>query len=44
MVQVHHPDELFDLIRNAGLTPVDRKGFVFNPVSWSWRSPTAICR
>jgi 2-polyprenyl-6-hydroxyphenyl methylase/3-demethylubiquinone-9 3-methyltransferase len=30
------PDELFDLIRNAGLTPVDRKGFVFNPVSWSW--------
>jgi 2-polyprenyl-6-hydroxyphenyl methylase/3-demethylubiquinone-9 3-methyltransferase len=31
------PDELFDLIRNAGLTPVDRKGFVFNPVSWSWR-------
>jgi 2-polyprenyl-6-hydroxyphenyl methylase/3-demethylubiquinone-9 3-methyltransferase len=31
------PDELFDLIRQAGLTPVDRKGFVFNPVSWSWR-------
>jgi 2-polyprenyl-6-hydroxyphenyl methylase/3-demethylubiquinone-9 3-methyltransferase len=31
------PDELFDLIRKAGLTPVDRKGFVFNPVSWSWR-------
>lgn len=30
------PDELFDLIRNAGLDPVDRKGFVFNPISWSW--------
>lgn len=30
------PDELFDLIANAGLTPVDRKGFVFNPLSWSW--------
>ncbi|MBV0913554.1 bifunctional 2-polyprenyl-6-hydroxyphenol methylase/3-demethylubiquinol 3-O-methyltransferase UbiG [Anianabacter salinae] len=30
------PDELFDLLRNAGLDPVDRKGFVFNPVSWSW--------
>lgn len=31
------PDELFDLLRNAGLTPVDRKGFVFNPITWSWR-------
>jgi len=31
------PDELYDLIRRAGLTPVDRKGFVFNPVGWSWR-------
>lgn len=31
------PDELFDLMRNAGLDPVDRKGFVFNPLSWSWR-------
>jgi 2-polyprenyl-6-hydroxyphenyl methylase/3-demethylubiquinone-9 3-methyltransferase len=30
------PDELYDLIRNAGLDPVDRKGFVFNPVTWSW--------
>ena len=30
------PDELFDLIRAAGLDPVDRKGFVFNPISWSW--------
>ncbi len=27
------PDELFDLLRNAGLDPVDRKGFVFNPVT-----------
>lgn len=30
------PDELADLITRAGLTPVDRKGMVFNPVSWSW--------
>lgn len=30
------PDELFDLINNAGLNPVDRKGFVFNPLLWSW--------
>ncbi|MWD27178.1 bifunctional 2-polyprenyl-6-hydroxyphenol methylase/3-demethylubiquinol 3-O-methyltransferase UbiG [Aquicoccus sp. SCR17] len=31
------PDELFDLIARAGLEPVDRKGFVFNPVTWQWR-------
>ena len=30
------PDELFALLRGAGLEPVDRKGFVFNPISWSW--------
>lgn len=30
------PDELFGLLRNAGLDPVDRKGFVFNPLGWSW--------
>ncbi len=30
------PDELYDLIRRAGLDPVDRKGMVFNPVKWSW--------
>ncbi|THH34677.1 bifunctional 2-polyprenyl-6-hydroxyphenol methylase/3-demethylubiquinol 3-O-methyltransferase UbiG [Aliishimia ponticola] len=30
------PDELFDLLGKAGLTPVDRKGFVFNPVRWDW--------
>jgi len=30
------PDELFDLIGNAGLQAVDRKGFVFNPLFWSW--------
>ncbi len=30
------PDELFDLLRKAGLNPVDRKGFVFNPIKWSW--------
>ncbi len=30
------PDELFGLIEEAGLDPVDRKGFVFNPVLWTW--------
>ena len=30
------PDELFRLIEGAGLVPVDRKGFVFNPVAWTW--------
>ena len=31
------PDELFALLRGAGLEPVDRKGFVFDPLDWSWR-------
>ncbi|MHA3914386.1 bifunctional 2-polyprenyl-6-hydroxyphenol methylase/3-demethylubiquinol 3-O-methyltransferase UbiG [Halovulum sp. GXIMD14793] len=31
------PDELFTLLEGAGLEPVDRKGFVFNPLGWSWR-------
>jgi len=31
------PDELFELMTNAGLNPVDRKGFQFNPITWSWR-------
>ena len=31
------PDELFDLLRKAGLDPVDRTGFVFNPLTWAWR-------
>ena len=31
------PEELYALLDQAGLTPVDRKGFVFNPVSWSWK-------
>ena len=30
------PDELYTLIEKAGLDPVDRKGMVFNPVSWGW--------
>ncbi len=30
------PDELVELLQKAGLTPVDRKGFVFNPISWNW--------
>ncbi len=31
------PDELIDLLERAGLDPVDRKGFVFNPLTWVWR-------
>jgi len=31
------PDELYALLRGAGMVPVDRKGFVFNPVAWTWR-------
>jgi len=31
------PDELFDLMRSAGLDPVDRKGFIFNPLTWGWK-------
>ncbi|WP_106746619.1 bifunctional 2-polyprenyl-6-hydroxyphenol methylase/3-demethylubiquinol 3-O-methyltransferase UbiG [Yoonia maritima] len=30
------PDELFSLIKNAGMTPVDRKGFVFNFARFTW--------
>lgn len=30
------PDELYALLRQAGLSPVDRKGMVFNPIAWSW--------
>ena len=30
------PDELFGLLHDAGLTAVDRKGFVFNAITWSW--------
>ena len=31
------PDELFSLLQQAGLDPVDRKGLQFNPINWSWR-------
>ncbi|WP_439110936.1 bifunctional 2-polyprenyl-6-hydroxyphenol methylase/3-demethylubiquinol 3-O-methyltransferase UbiG [Lentibacter sp.] len=31
------PDELFAFIERTGMEPVDRKGFVFNPISWSWK-------
>lgn len=31
------PDELFGLLRGAGLTPIDRMGMVFNPGAWNWR-------
>ncbi len=31
------PDELYEHLSKAGMEPVDRKGFVFNPLSWRWR-------
>ena len=31
------PEELYALLKDAGMRPVDKRGFVFNPVSWSWR-------
>ncbi|UWP98402.1 bifunctional 2-polyprenyl-6-hydroxyphenol methylase/3-demethylubiquinol 3-O-methyltransferase UbiG [Aliiroseovarius crassostreae] len=30
------PDELEDLLAESMLRVVDRKGFVFNPISWQW--------
>lgn len=30
------PDELFEMLVKAELKPVDLKGFVFNPIQWSW--------
>ena len=30
------PEELYTLLRNAGFDLVDRKGMIFNPVTWSW--------
>ena len=30
------PDELCAMLEKAGMDPVDRTGFVFNPVAWSW--------
>lgn len=30
------PEELFAMLEKAGLEPVDRKGFVYNPLGWSW--------
>ncbi len=30
------PNELGNLLTQAGLHEVDRKGFVFNPISWRW--------
>lgn len=31
------PDELYDLLQQAGMNPVDKTGFVFNPVGWNWK-------
>jgi len=30
------PDELSTLLEGAGLTLVDKKGFSFNKISWTW--------
>ena len=30
------PDELYSFISKAGLNPVDKTGFIFNPVTWTW--------
>jgi 2-polyprenyl-6-hydroxyphenyl methylase/3-demethylubiquinone-9 3-methyltransferase len=30
------PEELYTLLQNAGLNPVDRKGLVFDKLSWGW--------
>jgi 2-polyprenyl-6-hydroxyphenyl methylase/3-demethylubiquinone-9 3-methyltransferase len=30
------PDELYELLRQAGLDPVDRKGMVFSFARWAW--------
>ncbi|MDA7427659.1 bifunctional 2-polyprenyl-6-hydroxyphenol methylase/3-demethylubiquinol 3-O-methyltransferase UbiG [Primorskyibacter aestuariivivens] len=30
------PHELFELLKKSGMNPVDRKGFVFNPITWKW--------
>ncbi len=37
------PVELSDLLQGAGLKHTDSKGFVFNPITWSWSiSPTDL--
>lgn len=30
------PEELYAFLEKAGMMPVDKKGFVFNPITWSW--------
>lgn len=34
------PTELYALISGAGLTPVDKKGMIFNPLGWNWSLST----
>ena len=36
------PDELFDLMKQAGLNPVDRKGFNFNFLKFTWSIGTDL--
>ena len=30
------PNELYAMLEASNLKPVDKKGFLFNPISWSW--------
>ncbi|MEE9388229.1 MAG: bifunctional 2-polyprenyl-6-hydroxyphenol methylase/3-demethylubiquinol 3-O-methyltransferase UbiG [Paracoccaceae bacterium] len=30
------PDELCEMLKNSGLDPVNRSGFTFNPLHWTW--------
>jgi 2-polyprenyl-6-hydroxyphenyl methylase/3-demethylubiquinone-9 3-methyltransferase len=30
------PNELYAMLEVAGLKPVDKKGFLFNPITWTW--------
>jgi 2-polyprenyl-6-hydroxyphenyl methylase/3-demethylubiquinone-9 3-methyltransferase len=32
------PDELLNMISNAGLEVVDKRGFVLNPIAWEWQT------
>ena len=32
------PDELLNMISNAGLEVVDKRGFFLNPLAWEWQT------
>ena len=31
------PDELFKMLNNSDLTPIDKKGFVLDKIKWEWK-------